>query len=340
MIRNYFFIPLLFLLVTCNKTEKENIWPTVEILNPADSAWIRLGDTVVIEVSASDADGRIEKVELNRDHIFLKSFTEQPYVYEWEVKDIKGGFHFLEAEVTDNSGQKMLAVSWVNIDMISTNETGTFTDARDDREYGWVKIGEQTWMSENLKYLPLVLPENPPVETLYGYGDDNMWVNGYDGTNIEEAMATDNFKKYGCLYAFHTAQEVCPGGWHLPSDEEWQELEKELGMPVSELNTFVYRGEEENTGGMLKQSRLEYWHHPNIGASNESGFSALPGGTYDYHEGFTSPGLNAGFWTASTDTTLGAKYAVGRDLSYTATNVFRPLTSEYYRAYAVRCVKD
>jgi uncharacterized protein (TIGR02145 family) len=254
------------------------------------------------------------------------------------VKDISCGEHIMMANATDNSGQVNGWGNRITVDAHTTNETGKYTDARDNREYGWVKIGEQTWMSENLKYIPLVLPKEVPGEYMYS-NKECIWVYGYNSTNVDEAEAGENFKNFGCLYNFPTALKVCPDGWHLPTDDEWKQLESFLGMGAGDLNGFAVRGESENTGGILKQSGLEFWNTPNKGSTNESGFAALPGGSFEHGADFRGIKDNALFWSILQDTT-NTEYVYCRIMDYWGTHVTRSYTNKYRAGLSVRCVKD
>ncbi|MBW6533657.1 MAG: hypothetical protein K0B11_01480 [Mariniphaga sp.] len=143
--------------------------------------------------------------------------------------------------------------------------SGTFTDERDGREYKWVKIGDQIWMAENLAYVPYVCAPDSQC---------GIWIYGYNG----EGSYGTNYHTYGALYDWETAMEVCPEGWHLPSDEEWMELERFLGIPEDELyDENVDRGEGVNAAGKLVAGS-QLWDEKINYSTNETGFSAKPGG--------------------------------------------------------------
>ncbi len=186
--------------------------------------------------------------------------------------------------------------------------SGAFTDTRDNEDYKWVKIGNQVWMAENLNY------------NIYG-----SWC--YDDKER-------NCNMYGRLYNWHTAKKVCPDGWHLPTDEEWKELERHLGLSIRESEEKSYRGTDE--GGKLKETGLSHWRVPNSGSTNESGFSALPGG-YRVDGGHCYyKGRRAYFWSSTEDKRF---RAWGRMLGYNRWEVKRDGTRKG-AGFSVRCVRD
>ena len=219
----------------------------------------------------------------------------------------------------------------LNFIVVSNNSyiLGTFTDTRDNYTYQTVEIGSQTWMAENLKYLPSVV--GPGAGS---YGDPYYYVYGYDGTDISSAKATENYQTYGVLYNWPAAMQACPTGWHLPSDDEWKELEMFLGMSQEQADEWGWRGTDE--GGKLKETGITHWNSPNEGATNETGFTALPGGCRYDGGGFSDLGNGGSWWSATEGDSV---YACTRRLYCSSSDVYR---SNYVkdRGFSVRCVRD
>lgn len=187
--------------------------------------------------------------------------------------------------------------------------TGTFTDPRDEQVYNTIDIGTQVWFAENLNY-----------ETSNSHWYDNDPVNG---------------DIYGRLYSGHAALNVCPTGWHLPSDDEWKTLEMYLGMSQSEADTEGDRGFGAKVGKKLKSTSL--WNY-NGNGTNSSGFSGLPGGEVGFYGApiFYNLGGN-GYWYTSTK--YSSEFSWFRQLQYTNDNIGRK-KMHYIRQYSIRCVKD
>jgi len=202
----------------------------------------------------------------------------------------------------------------------------------DGNNYSVVTIGNQTWMAENLKYLPYVVGPGmgSPAYRFY-------YVYDYVGTNVTEAKATANYNTYGVLYNWTAAlngsassaanpsgvQGICPTGWHLPSDAEWTELTDYLGGGIG-------------AGGKLKETGTTHWNSPNTEATNETGFTALPGG-FRYPEGTFNQIGNYGYWWSATEPTCTDGW--NRAMSYTSNNVFR-LNYPKEFGFSIRCVRD
>ena len=207
----------------------------------------------------------------------------------------------------------------------------TFTDPRDSQQYPTVQFGSQCWMAKNLAYLPSVQTDANFV-TLGNAQTPAYGVYGYTGTDVATAKATANYQTYGVLYNWYAAiatssttgtegtQGVCPVGWHLPSSAEFTTLSTTLG----------------DDGGKLKQSGTTTWISPNTGATNSSGFTALPAGYRYYTSGaFLNMGYSTYFWSSS----FSSPNALGRYLSYSNTSFGSISTSPVF-GVSVRCLKN
>jgi len=209
---------------------------------------------------------------------------------------------------------------------------GTFTDPRDNTVYKWVKIGNQVWMAENLRYLPNVVGLETGSDT-----EPYCYVYDYNGTDVSVAKATENYATYGVLYNWLAAmngatssdtnpsgvQGICPAGWHLPSDAEWTQLTD-------------YLGGENVAGGKLKETGTIHWNSPNEGATNETGFTALPGGFRSSNGNFRFIGDAGILWSA---TELYDSSVWRRRMNYNYGYVNRNETSKK-AGLSVRCLRD
>jgi uncharacterized protein (TIGR02145 family) len=196
---------------------------------------------------------------------------------------------------------------------------GSFIDSRDGNAYQTVTIGSQVWMSENLKFLPSVVGPGAGSYTTPFY-----YVYDYHGTDINTAKAAANYTTYGVLYNWPAATNACPVGWHLPSDEEWIQL-------------IAYLGGADGAGGKLKEIGTAHWLNPNTGATNESGFTAFPGGMVSTtNEVFYWIGAWGFWWSATNWQPFGAGI---RYMGYANTHAYR---DDYFmgNGLSVRCVRD
>ncbi len=178
----------------------------------------------------------------------------------------------------------------------SDSKYGELYDPRDGKTYRTVKIGDQTWMAENLSY-------RPPAGNYWAYDNDPA-----------------NFAKYGCLYDWETAKNVCPAGWHLPSDAEWTKLTE-------------YLGGKEVAGKKMKSKTG--WKDSGNG-TDESGFSGLPGGSRDNDGTFNFIG-NYGYWWSSSEYFTDNTWS--RYLGYGNGSAGRA-TPNKTLGFSVRCLRD
>jgi len=196
----------------------------------------------------------------------------------------------------------------------SCGSGGTMKD-KNGKKYKTVKIGNQEWMAENLNY---ATPRGS-----WCYGDDPA-----------------NCEKYGRLYDWETACNVCPDGWHLPSDAEWARLFEFLIA-----NGYNYDGTIKGNKIAKSMAASTDWNTSSItgaigndlSANNKSGFAALPGG-YRYYDGRFHNLGDAGIWWSTTKSPYTDVWY--RYIYYLSNNAAgRDFVSMWFGA-SVRCIKD
>jgi len=237
--------------------------------------------------------------------------------------------YYVRAYATNSAGTGYgSAMSFTTKEAI---QTGTVTDI-DGNTYQTVKIGNQWWMAENLK-----VTHYRNGNTIPNVTDATEWENLNTGAYCNYDNDASNATTYGSLYnwyAVNNNRNIAPAGWHVPSDAEWKILEMYLGMSQSEADDTGWRGTDE--GGKLKEAGTEHWNSPNTGATNESGFSSLPGG-YRNHDGtYDYISILAFFWSSTEYSSIGAWR---RHLHYDTSRVHRDHASKR-SGFSVRCVRD
>jgi len=211
-----------------------------------------------------------------------------------------------------------------NNDTATPPSITTFVDSRDGKRYRTVQIGTQRWMAENLNYAA-------EGSRCYGEGvgvviKEAEYLLDYETRDLCDKEIQDNCAKYGRLYQWETAKNVCPAGWHLANKKEWQELIK-------------YVGGKSITGTKLKSS--SDWKD-NGNGSDDYGFSALPGGycfAYFQYAGY------GGYWWSVTGHNAANPYFCGISTDnegvdcrrYSLKGKFAKVIENYY---SVRCVQD
>ncbi|MGP8322612.1 MAG: FISUMP domain-containing protein [Methanosarcinaceae archaeon] len=255
----------------------------------------------------------------------MTHFPEYIPDYEWSTSD--RGIVSLVSINDDNSSAIISAVGdegqsasisvfdranslsdTITVQIIS-NPYGQFTDSRDGQIYQTIQIGEQIWMAENLNY------DAENGSCVYGNNPSNADI-------------------YGRLYTWEAAMQVCPPSWHLPSDNEWKELEMYLGMSKSEADAIYSRGTDQAPKFKSTEGWLSIW--PAVPATNESGFSAIPGGKRDRNNIYQARGENAYFWTSTAPVGHKPWY---RQIGDWPGKVWREQSSKS-NSYSVRCVKN
>lgn len=197
----------------------------------------------------------------------------------------------------------------------------TVTDV-DGNIYNTVQIGGQTWMTENLRTTKYNDGRSIPFIT-----DDVTWEAHRKPAYCWSYNDIAHKTTYGALYNWYTVHtdKLAPIGWHVPTHEDFATL-------------ITYLGGEEVAGGKLKEIGFTHWNDPNKGATNESGFTALPG-AYRDENGFI-PGRqgNSGDWWTVSESSPDAGISIA--LSYYSSKVSVYFSYYKRRGHSVRCIKD
>jgi len=185
--------------------------------------------------------------------------------------------------------------------------SGIFKDARDEQMYKWVKIGDQKWMARNLNFLT----------------EGGSWCYG---------NWSPNCNKYGRLYDWSKATDVCPIGWHLPTNDEWASLITTVGG--SDVAGLYLKATQ---GWNIANSMDGYEYDAN--GFDDYGFSALPGGSRSPSDSSFYNIGNNGFWWTATETSDSTAY-----MRLIVNGVLANFANEYnatkYLGCSVRCVGD
>ena len=196
----------------------------------------------------------------------------------------------------------------------------TVTDI-DGNVYHTVTIGTQVWLVENLKVTKY--RNGDPIPNIT---DNTSWYNLTTGAYCNFANDTSYTNTYGVLYNWYAVNDnrkIAPTGWHVPTDAEWKTL-------------ATYLGGENVAGGKLKETGTTHWNSPNTEATNETGFTALPGGCRYYHGSWGYVG-DYGFWWSTTERDASS---IWRWSMYYHGGILRRDIDTKDLGFSVRCVRD
>jgi uncharacterized protein (TIGR02145 family) len=257
-------------------------------------------------------DGYFLRKTINGWPIVIELPGEATSYIDTVINNLEGELRYsLRAKAGNRLSDSLLADDDINVPFFIVGDL-------DGNFYRIVDIGNQTWMEENLRtsrysngdpILNFIIPSEWTETTL------GAWCSYENNPAFE--------KQYGKLYNFNVVMDsrnLCPIDWHIPSIEEWSELAD-------------YLGGESIAGGKLKSTYG--WMEPNIGASNETGFSALPGG-YRGSGPFYFAEL-IGYWWSSSET--GTTNALVSYISNNSATLFSGSVSRT-RGHAIRCIKN
>ncbi len=293
------------------------------------------------------------KVELNGVHIGTSQLLSVPYALHAKTaaNTFSGDYSDLTNKpvipdtlkklVTD-AGNKSIT-NLANPINAQDAATKTYVDALEDRlfylefnagkdtiadydgnYYKIVKIGYQYWMAENLKTTKFNDGTDIPLVT-----DNTAWSNlttpGYCWYYNDSAT---NETPFGALYNWCTIEynkNLCPTGWHVPTNTDW-------------ITLIDYLGGESIAGGKLKETGTTHWNSPNTGATNEIGFTGLPGGRREWHGAFGAKGLTGSYWSSSEHSSdIGGWFLL---LNSNREDIKKYFYNSLNGGFSVRCIKD
>ncbi len=253
-----------------------------------------------------------------------------------------GSYNSMAIQLTANTTYYIKAFAINSVDTAYSNEQSFTTTIGtqalydiDGNGYDTVHIGTQIWMKQNLN-----VTHYPNGDTIPYITDNTTWANlaiTGDGFSYYNNNANGEANTYGALYNYAATigdnwdrdntinQGVCPDGYHLPSDAEWDTL-------------TTYLGGTNVAGGKMKETGTSHWNSPNTGSDNSSGFSALPGGTRSSSTGSFYDKGNRGLWWSSTEYNNTVSY--NRILIYNNNEVTRSINFAKSFGMSVRCVKN
>jgi len=212
----------------------------------------------------------------------------------------------------------------------NTDPSNVSLTDKDGNTYKTVKIGSQIWMAENLK--TTTFNDNTAIPDV---ADNSAWIilttPGYCWYGNDEAS---NKPVYGALYNWYAVNtgKLCPAGWHVPSNAEFDTLKLFLGLPPEQVNSWGWGGTDQGT--QLKS--MSGWADGENG-TNTSGFTALPGGyRYGADGTFNAIGKLSYWWSSTEDGSSTSWYL---RLDGSKADIYNASTAMTAGKY-VRCVKD
>jgi len=298
----------------------ENAQETPQLISPANGEIFR--DTTVVNLTWSSIAGAEEYIVLVSSN---SEFTDTEYSITTSdttvtTDALADGYHYWKVRAKNsvgNYGEWSDVSSFRIVDWI----LGELTD-QDGNTYQTIQIGNQEWMMENLKVTHY--RDGTAIPTGHS---NSEWENLSTGAYAVYNDDVSNADTYGYLYNWYAVDDsrnIAPEGWHVPTDDEWQIL-------------VDYLGGSSVAGGKMKETGTEHWNSPNTGATNESGFSARPGGYRNYYDGYYYYMGDGGGFRSSTENN--SSTAWHRSLNYNNSGVFRAYSSKD-TGFSVRCIRD
>jgi uncharacterized protein (TIGR02145 family) len=288
-----------------------------------NGTWVSLGTSQLVSVPYALHAGSAEKAKSADEATTLRDSSGNAY----QIKTVNGQPTLVAAP---GSG--------------SASNPGSFACGQAvnyaGESYPTVQIGTQCWFQKNLNVGTMILGANDQTNNSvlekYCYNNDSANCAIYGGLYqwaeaVQYQNGASNSASLSTLFSSNV-RGICPTGWHLPSDAEYCTLTTFLDATVN-CSTFGWSGTD--VGGKIK-STSGLWTSPNTGATNSSGFSALPGGYRRTNGTFNGIGFSNYFWSSSEYSNTNAIY---RNLYYLYSNIYRFDDNKSY-GFSVRCLKD
>ncbi|WP_370089608.1 fibrobacter succinogenes major paralogous domain-containing protein [Ekhidna sp.] len=272
-----------------------------------------------LNITSTDYEYTEELIAIANNSVTIKDGFDT-----YDIEILKEGYHSYNETYTIESlytyGDTPLTIEITPIGIPGED----LVDARDGKTYKTIHLGTQLWMAENLR--ATTYNDGNPIE--YPGTNITAWE---DNTTGAYAWYDHTETEYGPLYNWYAVNtgKLCPTGWHIPTDEEWNEL-------------GTYLGGGSIAGSKMKETGTEHWEAPNSDATNASGFNAIPAGWAYYVNGhFSYLRERAVFW--SSEEGYNADHGISRHLvsgderliRYTSSN-----SSNKGNGFSCRCIKD
>jgi uncharacterized protein (TIGR02145 family) len=305
-------------------TEVQNFWPTFAICsgNVTSNGGSKLSEQGFCWSTGHKPDTTNNKIKMGFHDVcrFSTRITGLSHQIEYYVR----------AYATNSKGTAYGEELSFTTTADYTGESGTIEDAAGNI-YRTIGIGSQIWMAENLKTSKFNDGSTIPM----GIDNDDrpyLSVPGYSWYNNDSSTYKET---YGALYNWYAVEtgKLCPVGWHVAYDGDWSQMILSLD-PNAILNDHDNL-ESQIAGGKLKEAGTIHWLSPNMGATNETGFTALPGGARHGDGTFYGIGSRGFWWISGSSSELGSY----QYMYYAHSGLERYSMYKNYGC-SVRCLKD
>lgn len=318
--RIIFFLSFLILLYGCVKSNSDLTTPLTQVVTIPNAPINLKGvvskstqiDLTWIDSSKNEEGFKIERKSGNDEYTLIATLNHNITTYS--DKSIAEPKNYMYRIFSYNQKGNSTHSNEINL--------ATFVTDIDGNKYTFVQIGQQLWMDKNLEVETYRNGDVIPQVT-----DAKEWAALKTGAWCYHSNNKANGVIYGKLYNWYAVNDprgLAPKGWHIPSKEEW-----------TTITTFL--GGIGVAGGKMKATGLSLWNSPNFGATNESGFSGLPGNTRYNNIGTFGDLGSFGIWWTAIGENGGAWHYY---LNNTTEIFYRGWETNLESGYSVRCIKD